>query len=60
MNRFRATLPRRLEPRQHGSVLSEYLVVLAGLLIVWTGIEVVLELVRLHHDNYAAVLELPL
>jgi hypothetical protein len=43
---------------QRGSVTSEYLVVLLGLLIVWVGIEIVLELIRLHNERYSATLEL--
>lgn len=48
------------EPFARGSTLSEYLVVLAALSVVWLGIEVLLGLIRQHSDNYASVLELML
>ena len=46
------------EPKQHGAGLTEYLVVLAGLAIVWTGIEIALELIRQHNENYSEALKL--
>ena len=49
---------RANEPCQRGSVLSEYVVVLAGLLIVWLGIEAALVLIRQHSDNYLSVMQL--
>jgi len=48
----------RVELSERGSVITEYLVVMAGLLIVWAGIEAVLALMRLHNERYSATLEL--
>lgn len=44
--------------KQSGSVTSEYLVVTAGLLIVWVGIDIALDLIVQHNTNYSATLEL--
>jgi hypothetical protein len=41
-----------------GSVTSEYVVVMAGLLIVFLGIGLVLELIDQHSTNYSATLRL--
>lgn len=49
---------RHGEPRERGSTLTEYLVVTAGLLIVYTGVDIAIGLIRRHYDNYANVLEL--
>ena len=46
------------EPRERGSALSEYLVVMAGLLIVYTGIDIVIDLLEQHTERYGNVLEL--
>ena len=47
-------MPARARAGQIGSVTSEYLVVSVGLLIVWVGIDIVLNLIREHNRNYSA------
>ena len=46
------------EQFERGQALTDYLVVLIGLAIVWTGIETILTLVRAHSDNYSSALNL--
>lgn len=46
------------KPIQGGSVLTEYLVVMAGLLIVYTGIDIALDFILQHTERYNFALEL--
>ncbi len=48
-----------VEPRQRGSVLTEYIAVLLGLLIVWTGLERVLGFIREHNTEFSSALQVP-
>jgi hypothetical protein len=45
--------------RQRGWGASEYLSVLAGLMILWRGAEVVLALIQEHHDKFTWALMIP-
>jgi hypothetical protein len=50
---------RSIEPSQHGSVLTEYIVVLLGFAVVWTTIDTVIDFIREHHDEFSSALQLP-
>ncbi|HLS81834.1 MAG TPA: hypothetical protein VK025_10560 [Steroidobacter sp.] len=45
--------------RQAGSVLTEYVAVLLGLMVVWRGLDAMLSLLREHYDEYAWTLMIP-
>ena len=47
------------EPRVRGSVLSEYVVVLFGLAIAFTGVAVIVDLVVEHDSEFSAALAFP-
>lgn len=51
-------LPKNSKPTPQGSVLTEYLVVMAGLLIVYTGVDIALDFIVQHADRYNFVLGL--
>lgn len=42
-----------------GSAINEYLAVLLGLIVVWQGARVVLNLLREHHDEFSWALMIP-
>lgn len=39
--------------------MSEYLAVLLGLIVVWRGAQVALNLLREHHDEFSRALMIP-
>ena len=43
-----------------GSAMIEYVVVLAGLIAIWAGAELVLKLLREHQGEFTWTLSLPL
>ena len=43
-----------------GSAMVEYVVVLAGLIVIWGGAELVLRLLREHQSEFTWTLSLPL
>ncbi len=45
--------------RQRGWGASEYLAVLAGLMVVWRGAELVLAMIHEHHDRFVWALMIP-
>jgi hypothetical protein len=51
----RATFARRCG----GWGAAEYLVVLAGLMVIWRGAQLVLRLIREHHTEFSWALMLP-
>lgn len=51
-------LLKNTKPIQRGSVLTEYLVVMAGLLIVYTGVDIALDFILQHTDRYNFVIGL--
>jgi hypothetical protein len=59
MNRTRLAIGPRPAARQRGWGASEYLSVLAGLMIVWRGAEAVLALIQEHHDKFTWALMIP-
>ena len=52
-------IAKQTEPRQRGSVLTEYIVVLLGFAVVWTTIDFVIDNIREHHDEFSTALQLP-
>jgi hypothetical protein len=44
---------------QRGWGTAEYLAILAGLMVVWRGAQVALELLREHHDEFSWALMIP-
>lgn len=48
-----------LRLRQRGWGASEYLAVLAGLIVVWRGAELVLAMIHEHHDKFSWALMIP-
>lgn len=44
---------------QSGWGTAEYLAILVGLMVVWRGAQVVLELLREHHDEFSWALMIP-
>ena len=47
------------EPWQRGSVLTEYIVVMLAMVVVWLTVYAVLELLQEHHEEYSWALQLP-
>lgn len=47
------------EPAQRGSVLTEYVVVSASLLLIFTLLDDLLALFQEHHDEFSSALQLP-
>lgn len=50
---------RAFEPLQRGSILTEYIAVLLGMVVIWLGIEALLNLIQEHHDEFSWALQLP-
>ena len=48
-----------MKSRQRGWGASEYLAVLAGLVVVWRGAELVLAMIQEHHDEFTWALMIP-
>ena len=44
---------------QSGWGTAEYLATLVGLMVVWRGVQAVLELLREHHDEFSWALMIP-
>lgn len=42
-----------------GSAISEYLAVLVGLIVVWRGAQMALNLLREHHEEFSWALMIP-
>ena len=45
--------------RQAGSGSAEYLAILAGLMVVWRGTQLMLTLLAEHHDEFSWALMIP-
>ena len=49
----------RNEPLQRGSVLTEYIVVMLAMVVVWLTVYAVIELIQEHHEEFSWALQLP-
>jgi len=49
----------RVIRRQRGWGSAEYVAILAGLMVVWRGSQLVLELLAEHHDEFSWTLMIP-